>query len=522
MNLAMTMPHTTTHAPTARPGRTATALVVDGDATSRRFVELALERSGAFLVESAYDVAGALEVLKAQHVEVIVSDTDLADANGLAFFRRLAQETRLRSIPFVFLSADRTRDTKLAALRAGVDDYLVKPCDVDELVARAESLVLRQRRTRDALRTRAYALAGEFSAMAFPEIVSIVEMGRRSGVLSVVTENAIGRVHFDQGAVVHAVYGNVAGEAAFQKIFIEAEGHFEFTPGACAVADDARTIGASVTHLVMEAARLFDESVSERNTRNTIPDVRRDVFCEAQRDVLRLDFSRHPTTRPPPPAVELVPALDADPLIAAQYELALRDPFALGELRTWTHADLAKWTAREVGRDRLHVLLVADMAAGVSATLGLAGAPTERWILDSLSAEQKAFGLTFFLRHERMIDLVLVDAKHPSVLLPSLARVPAAIVVCPPDGDVLSLGTAARASLEEVLEVLEPPAVVGVGNGSLEQGLERMRAFQRGPSLLRCINGSLGEEGADLRSLLVAGVRLWASSQPATQRERST
>jgi DNA-binding NtrC family response regulator len=88
MNLAMTMPHLPTHAPTTRPGRTATALVVDGDATSRRFVELALQRSGAFVVESAYDVAGALEVLKSQHVEVIVSDTDLADANGLAFFRR--------------------------------------------------------------------------------------------------------------------------------------------------------------------------------------------------------------------------------------------------------------------------------------------------------------------------------------------------------------------------------------------------------------------------------------------------
>jgi CheY-like chemotaxis protein len=506
MNLAMTMPHSPTHAPTARPGRTATALVVDGDATSRRFVELALERSGAFVVESAYDVAGALEVLKAQHVEVIVSDTDLADANGLAFFRRLAQETRLRSIPFVFLSADRTRDTKLAALRAGVDDYLVKPCDVDELVARAESLVLRQRRMRDALRTRSYALAGEFSAMAFPEIVGIVEMGRRSGVLSVVTESAVGRVHFDGGAVVHAVYGNVSGEAAFQRIFVENEGHFEFTPGPCAVADEARTIGSSVTHLVMEAARLFDESVSERNS---IPDVERIVV------------TRRPTTCPPSaPAVELVPPLEVDPLIAAQYELALRDPFALGELRAWTHGDLAKWTAREVGRDRLHVLLLADMAAGVSATLGLAGSPTERWILDSLSAEKKAFGLTFFLRHERMIDLVLLDAKEPGALLPSLARVPAAIIVCPPDGDLLSLGTAARASLEEVLDVLEPPAVVGVGNASLERGLGRLRAFQRGPSLLRCIHGSIGEEGADLRSLLVAGVRLWASSQPVTLRER--
>src|SRR5262249_25758848 len=90
-----------------------TALVIDGDPVSRRFVELALGRTGEFIVEAAQSAAAAIEILRVQAVELIVSDTDLSDANGLQFYRALAQETRLRGIPFVFLSADCRPEAKI-------------------------------------------------------------------------------------------------------------------------------------------------------------------------------------------------------------------------------------------------------------------------------------------------------------------------------------------------------------------------------------------------------------------------
>lgn len=480
---------------------TPVALVVDGDATSRRFVELALERSGTFAVESARDAASALEILRGTRVDLIVSDTDLADTNGLAFFRRLSHDSRLRSLPFVFLSADRTVDTKVAALRAGVDEYLVKPCDVTELVARMEALVVRQQRVREALRGRTYALAGDFDAMAFPEFVGIVEMGRRSGVLSVVTPTGLGSVHFDAGAVVHVAFGNLTGECAFQEIFAAPGGHFEFTPGPCQVAAEQQTVHGSVTALIMEAARVLDDSSR----------------ISVQPPARAVTTPRRLATRPPFAATAREPSLDADPLLAAQYELALRDPFALGEMRVWSHDDLARWTRREVGRDRLHVLLVAEMSAGVSAMLALAGAPSERWVIDSLAAGPKVFGLTFFLRHERTVDVVLVDAASPASIVPALQRTPSIVLFAPPDGDLLSLGTAARVGLEELLDTLAPPAVVAVGNASLAQGLGAMRLLGQGraeDTLLRCCVGALGEGSDDVRGLLVKGVRLWASNAP--------
>lgn len=466
------------------------ALVVDGDAVSRRFVELALGRDGAFVVEGARDAAAALDILGSQRVDVLVGEIDLPDTSGLRLLRRLAQEQRLRGIPFVFLSSDARADTRAEAFRAGADDYIAKPADPNELLARVNALVARRRRERDESRHRNYTLAGDFETLGFADLVSLLGMSLRSGALSVLTARCSGVVHFDRGAPVHAVFGNLVGVAAFHAIVGEAEGHFELTPGACEIAASDRTIRESGTALLLDAARILDES--------------QNGFAP----VLPAPKSTRPTVRP---LASIAPPLIPSTTRAAQLEMALRDPFTLGEPRLWSEQDLAKWTAAPTGRDRLHVHLVADLATGVSSILALAGSPTERWVLDGIASHKKAFGLTFFLRHERTIDLVLLDAEEPSELSDHLRRTPAFTIVAPPGGDLISLGTKARVGLHGLIERLSPPAIVGIGNGALDAGLRRLLP-ESGSPVLRCANGTLGEGACELRAVLVRGMRLWAST----------
>jgi hypothetical protein len=130
-------------------------------------------------------------------------------------------------------------------------------------------------------------------------------------------------------------------------------------------------------------------------------------------------------------------------------------------------------------------------------------------VLDGLGAHRKAFGLTFFLRHERTIDLVLLDARDPGAFADSLRRVPAFTVVAPPGGDPMAVGTKARVALHALLERLAPPAVVGVGNGAVDAAL---RPLVPASSTLRSAAGALGEGSCELRSVLVRGIRLWASA----------
>jgi two-component system chemotaxis response regulator CheY len=478
------------HGPTPHPAwQAGTVLIVDGDPVSRRFVELALGRGGEFIVEAAESGAAAIEILRVQPVELIVSDTDLSDASGLQFYRTLAQESRLRGIPFVFLSADRRPEAKIAALRAGVADYLVKPCHSGEFAARAISLVERERRARATARRRNYLLAGDLAAMGFPDLVYTIEMGRRSGVLSLVLASASGQVFFSGGRIVHALYGNLVGAAAVHRMVDEPAGSFEFAPGDCEIPTDQWTIHASATSLILDAARLIDHERAEG----------RSLARPVETIVL------------PATVAELEPPLAAAAGLANQLASEIEDPFALGEMCAWTPADLVRWTRRAIGGERLHVHLIADQAAGVSAILPLCGSPTERWVLNNLQDGRKAFGVTFFLRRERTVDVVLLDIAQPDAFEASLKRTPSLVILAPPSGDMMGLGLRTRIALDNLLRRFHPQVLLAVGNPSLQQE-SALRDLASLAGAQEFAVGVLGDSADDLRGLLTRGIRAWGQT----------
>jgi CheY-like chemotaxis protein len=483
--------------PTDAPVSEPTILVVDPDGVSRRFVELALARSG-FVVEFAKGASAALEILQSTVIDLVVCETDLPDMSGLHFHRRLQQESRLRSIPFVFLTSDARVATKVMALRAGADEALPKPCDPAELAARVHSLIDRQRERREALQRRAYVLAGDFSVLPIPDLVGMLEMGRRSGRLSLATACAVGEVLFDRGSVVHATFGSLSGAAAFYRMMEEGRGQFEFSvlepdPAQC-------TIRVSATELILEGARQID---TKRRDLAGSPAAREDIAMARAQE---------------PRAAGLIAGTAITRALAAQFELGIGGGFCLGELSLWSGEDLAAWTISAGGRDRFHVHLLADVAEGVAAMLPLAAPPGEREILAGLGLEAKLLGLDFYLRNERLLDVVLIDIRDPGAAEKYLLRSPSLSIVAPPGGDFQALGIAARVGLEKLLEHLRPMAVLGLGTETLEGGLRELSYLSEPNVSLRCAQGSLGDGRSDLRALLVDGLRLRAQGH---QLERS-
>jgi DNA-binding response OmpR family regulator len=493
-----------------------TVLLIDADAVSRRFVELALSREPDLEVEGAVDGAGAMEILSSTPVHLIIAETDFHDMNGLQFFRRLTQGMRLRSVPFIFFTADARVTTKVVALTAGVDDYLVKPCEGAELVARVRSLLTRQRRGLAGLRARGYSLAGEFSALSIADLVSILELGRRSGTVSVVTKDRVGTVHFDRGRIVHTVFGSLVGPPAFVWLLAQEEGHFEFSPGPCTITEAERTIWESVQSLMMESARIID--IRRASGWDFLP-AQEGGPGGAMSDVTQRNSG--------------APAFVPDATSAAQLEEALRGGFTVGDMQIFNRDELAAWTEQAPARERFHVLLVSDLAKGVSTMLSLAGSPSERMLLGCLAPDTKAMGLSFFLRRERLIDVLLMDVNEPALFLSCLRRSPSLVVVAPPDGDGLSLGTKARFQLSEIVAYLRPHVLLGVGNPALQSALRAVadmgtlkrgsvsgagaRAEQAGgtpPVTIRTLPGVLGDPPHDLRVVLAEGIRVCAGQEP--------
>ena len=488
-------PPATRHTPAVQPVWTpGSVLVVDGDPVSRRFVELALGKGGEFVIEAAASAAAAIEILRVQTVELIVSDTDLSDTNGLQFYRALSQESRLRGIPFVFLSADRRPEAKMAALRAGVADYLVKPCHAGEFTARAVALVERERRIRATARRRNYLLAGDLSAMNFPDLVNTIEIGRRSGVLSLVLASGFAQLFFAAGRIVHALYGNLVGAAAVHRLVGETSGSFEFAPGECEIPAEQWTIHGSATSLILEGARLLDHE--RANGRAAAAPVETMVL--------------------PVAVAELEPPLAPAPGLGNQMASEIEDPFALGEMYSWTPSDLARWTRRVIGGERLHVHLIADLAAGVSAILPLCGSPSERWVLSNLQDGRKAFGVTFFLRRERTVDVVLLDIAQPDAFEASLKRTPSLVILAPPSGDIMGMGLRTRIALESLLRKFHPQVLLAVGNPSIQQE-SALRDLVGHADAQEFAVGVLGESSDELRGLLARGIRAWGQAPSDTR-----
>jgi two-component system response regulator MprA len=120
----------------------ATVLVVDDDRAIRESLARALELEG-YGVELASDGAVALAAIRDRRPDVAILDVMMPNIDGLTVCRVLrAERDRL---PILMLTARTETPDRVAGLDAGADDYLPKPFELDELLARLRALLRRTR-----------------------------------------------------------------------------------------------------------------------------------------------------------------------------------------------------------------------------------------------------------------------------------------------------------------------------------------------------------------------------------------
>ncbi len=119
----------------------ARVLVVDDEVAIRDLLEYGLAQAG-FDVRSARDGRAALDVVRSWTPEVIILDVMLPEVDG---FTLLPALRRLTEVPILMLSAKTGTAEKVTGLSRGADDYLSKPFELEELVARLHSALRRPR-----------------------------------------------------------------------------------------------------------------------------------------------------------------------------------------------------------------------------------------------------------------------------------------------------------------------------------------------------------------------------------------
>src|SRR5512135_751026 len=117
-------------------------LVVDDDKQITRLVAIYLEKAG-FSVLTAFDGENALRVIRHERPDLVVLDLMLPEQDGWEITRRVRADEHLATIPILMLTA-RVEDTdKILGLELGADDYLTKPFNPREVVARVRAILRR-------------------------------------------------------------------------------------------------------------------------------------------------------------------------------------------------------------------------------------------------------------------------------------------------------------------------------------------------------------------------------------------
>jgi len=119
----------------------ARVLVIDDEAAIRDLLEYGLGQAG-FSVRSVIDGREAIEAIRAWSPEVVILDVMLPETDG---FTLLPALRRLTDVPIVMLSAKTETSEKVAGLSRGADDYVSKPFELEELIARLHSALRRPR-----------------------------------------------------------------------------------------------------------------------------------------------------------------------------------------------------------------------------------------------------------------------------------------------------------------------------------------------------------------------------------------
>jgi len=225
-------------------------LVVDDEENIRHLLRLAFE--DGFEVFEAVDGMDALDKALAHKPHLILSDIMMPRLDGYGLYRKIKSRPETANIPFVFLSAKKDVDERVVGLEMGADDYITKPFSIKELKAKIRSITKKISDMKEL-----GSLEGLLKEVDLVDVIQLIEMGRKTGMLLLESPWGPGRVYFQQGDPVYAMTERWKGVEAFNTMLTWKEGRFKLDQKAVSIEPNISHSGGQ--ELLMEGVRLADE-----------------------------------------------------------------------------------------------------------------------------------------------------------------------------------------------------------------------------------------------------------------------
>jgi two-component system, chemotaxis family, chemotaxis protein CheY len=116
-------------------------LVVDDQFSVRQMTRLALEKIGVRMIHEAENGQDALFKALAQPLDLIISDFNMPEMDGIGLLRAVRGHQAIRKLPFILITGRGDRELVVKAAQAGVNNYVVKPFDETILRQKMEAVL---------------------------------------------------------------------------------------------------------------------------------------------------------------------------------------------------------------------------------------------------------------------------------------------------------------------------------------------------------------------------------------------
>lgn len=228
-------------------------LVVDDEAHLRRVVSLYL-RARHYDVETAENGLEAIQKVSADRPDLIIADIGMPGLDGYELCSRLRRDPATRTIPFIFLTA-RDQDTdRIKARKIGSDDYLTKPCPLDQLTEHVETMIDRIEQAKK-IPFDHIGLSGQLDQVNVLDLIQMLELSQKTGALVLSHGERTGTLYFKDGTIIEADIRSPKREEPLFVLLGWKTGRYLFLPDAV---PERMPITASLAHLLFEDLRRLD------------------------------------------------------------------------------------------------------------------------------------------------------------------------------------------------------------------------------------------------------------------------
>ena len=226
-------------------------LIASGDKDHLASIGEYLKVKG-FNILTAMDGASVLEIALNERPSMVITEIDLPVIDGERIFQILRNNPHTTEIPFIFMGAEAV---EIKGFRRNIDSLLLQPIKDEEIFRRVNRAFADQKgEVKGAIGDK--EIEGRLSHISLGDLLQILHLNRKEGVLKVSYENREGLIYIKEGAIYNAVIGNMEKEKALFRLLSWHDGKFEFSPKPV---DVPQKIHRSAGNLLMEGMRQYDE-----------------------------------------------------------------------------------------------------------------------------------------------------------------------------------------------------------------------------------------------------------------------